>query len=67
MRYHIHGHFVEDRIPDGNHFPVHHTIEVVVETFTELQDRYDSFLLSYNSRCCYGLTIGISEDPSAVE
>jgi len=67
MRYHLNGHFVEDRLPDGNHFPVHHTIDTILETFTELQDRIDSFLSSYNPRFCYGLVLGISEEPTLVE
>jgi len=67
MRYHLNGHFVEDRLPDGNHFPVHHTIDTTIETFTELQDRIDSFLSPYNPRFCYGLVLGISEEPSLVE
>jgi len=64
LRYHIHGHFVEEQ---KKGFAVHHTIDTTLETFTELQDRYDSFLSSYNVRFCYGLSIGISEEPSLVE
>jgi len=67
MRYHINGHFVEDRLPNGEHFPVHHTIEKSVETYAELQDTYDRFLDSYNKLFCYGLVLGISEEPSLVE
>ncbi len=67
MRYHLNGHFVEDRVPNGNHFPVHHTIEVTLETFIELQNRYDSFLSPYNPKFCYGLVIGISEESTLVE
>jgi len=66
-RYHIMGHFVEDRLPDGNHFLVHHTIDTTAETFTELQDKYDSFLSSYLPKFCYGLVIGISEESTLVE
>jgi len=54
-------------MPDGKHFPVHHTIDTTLETFTELQDRYNSFLLPYNSKSCYGLVLGISEESSLVE
>ena len=67
MRYHIHGHFVEDRMPDGKHFPVHHEIKKDVETFAELQDTYDRFLADYNKLYCYGLAIGIAEEPTLVE
>ena len=64
MRYHLNGHFVEEQKKGS---PVHHQIEKTVETYTELQDRYDSFLSSYNPRFCYGLVIGISEESSLVE
>lgn len=69
MRYHIHGHFVEDRMPYVDekdrlfeHFPVHHQMDKFVETFAELQDSYDRFLASYTTKFCYGLSIGIVEE-----
>jgi len=56
MRYHLNGHFIEEQ---RRGFAVHHTIDTTLETFTELQDRIDSFLSPYNPRFCYGLALGI--------
>jgi len=74
IRYHIHGHFVEDRMPYVDekdrlfeHFPVHHEIQKDVETFEELIETIGKFLSSYTTKYCTGLTFGISEEPSLVE
>lgn len=64
MRYHINAHFVEEQ---RRGFPVHHQIEKDVETYAELQDTYDRFLASYDKVYCYGLVLGISEEPTLVE
>jgi len=64
LRYHIHGHFVEEQ---RKGFAVHHQIDVTAETYAELQDKYDSFLSSYLPKYCYGLSVGISEEPTLVE
>ena len=66
MKYHIIGHFVEDRLPDGNHFPVHHQMDKFVDSFAELLDIEKSFLAPYNSKC-YGLSIGITEESTLVK
>lgn len=64
MRYHIHGHFVEEQ---RRGFAVHHTMDKTVDSFAELCDAQDGFLASYVPKYCYGLSIGISEEPSLVE
>ena len=64
MRYHINAHFVEEQ---RRGFPVHHQMEKSVETYAELQDTYDGFLASYDKVYCYGLVLGISEEPTLVE
>ncbi len=64
MRYHLNGHFIEEQ---RRGFAVHHTIDTTLETFAELLDRYNSFLSPYNPKFCYGLTLGISEEPTLVE
>jgi len=67
MRYHIHGFFKEDQMPDGNHFPVTHVMDKHVETVDELIESFAKFLASYNPKFCYGLSIGIVEEPTLVE
>jgi len=64
MRYNLNAHFIEEQ---RKGFAVHHTIDTKIETFAELQDKIDSFLSPYNTRYCYGLVLGISEEPSLVE
>ena len=64
MRYHIQGHFVEEQ---RRGFAVHHQMDKALKTFAELLDIKNSFLSSYNPQYCYGLVIGISEEPSLVE
>jgi len=64
MRYNLNAHFIEEQ---RKGFAVHHTIDTKIETFVELQDRIDSFLSQYNPRYCYGLVLGISEEPSLIE
>jgi hypothetical protein len=60
MRYHFHGHFVEEQ---RRGFAVHHQIQKDCETFAELRDIQDEFLVSYSIKYCYGLSIGIAEEP----
>ena len=64
VRYHFYGHFVDEQ---KRGFPVHHQIKKDVETYAELQDIYDGFLADYNKLYCYGLVIGIAEEPTLVE
>jgi len=76
IRYHINGHFIEDRMPFVDkkdrlfdHFPVHHQMQKDVETFDELIETIGKFLSSYTTdpKFCYGLVLGISEESSLVE
>lgn len=64
MRYHFHGHFVEEQ---RRGFAVHHEIDKYTETYAELQDTIDGFLSSYVSKYCYGLSIGIVEESTLAE
>lgn len=64
MRYHINGHYI---IEMRKGFPVHHQIEKDCETETELSHALGQFMNDYDSAHCYGLTIGMSEEPSLVE
>jgi len=64
LRYHIHVHFVEEQ---RRGFAVHHEMDKHVDSFAELRDAQDGFLASYVSKYCYGLSIGIAEEPSLVE
>ena len=63
-RYHIHGFFKEEQ---RRGFVVCHELDKHVETIVELQDVYETYLASYNPRFCYGLSIGIVEEPTLVE
>ena len=63
-RYHIHGFFKEEQ---RRGFVVCHELDKHIETIVELQDVYKTFLASYNPRFCYGLSIGIVEEPTLVE
>ena len=49
------------------HFPVHHQMEKDVETFDEIIETIGKFLSPYTQKFCYGLSIGISEEPTLVE
>jgi len=60
----MHGHFVEEH---RKGFAVHHEMDKYVKTFAELQDILDGFLASYDPKYCYGLSIGIAEEPSLVD
>jgi len=60
----MHGHFVEEQ---RRGFAVHHTIEQNYETANELAQALGQFMIDYNSEYCYGLSIGIAEEPSLVE
>lgn len=64
MRYHFHGHFVEEQ---RRGFAVHHQIQKDCENFSELIFMQDEFLASYHPKYCYGLTIGIAEEPTMAE
>ncbi len=64
MRYHIHANFVEEK---QKKIVVEHKIDKNIETFTELRDVLDEFLNSYNLSYCFGLSIGIVEEPTLVE
>jgi len=66
-RYHIHGFFKEDRMPDGNHFPVTHEMDKHVETYADILDSLAKFLASYTPKFCNGLSIGIVEEPTLVD
>ncbi len=63
MRYHIHGHFVEEQ---RRGFSVHHQIEKNVDDALEVADIINNFTKSYDQTYCYGLSIGISEEPTLV-
>lgn len=64
MRYHIHGHFVEMQRAK---FAVHHMIEKDVDTTDELKEILFNFTKDYHEEYCYGLAIGISEEPTFVD
>ena len=64
IRYHLNGHFVVEM---RKGFPVHHQIEKGYETAIELTEALNQFTSEYDSRHCYGLMIGVSEEPSLVE
>lgn len=64
IRYHIHGHFIEER---RRGFAVHHEMDKNVDSFPKLRDALDGFLAPYVPKYCYGLSIGIAEEPSLVE
>ena len=64
MRYHIHGHFVEEQ---RRGFAVHHQIEKDVDDALLVAEILNDFTSSYDQKYCYGLAIGISEEPSLVE
>ncbi len=64
MRYHINGHYVVEM---RKGFPVHHTIEKSFETASELTTALNTFTSEYDSKYCYGLAIGVSEESSLVE
>jgi len=64
IRYHFRGHYIVEM---RKGFPVHHDIEKDCETAAEMTTALNQFTSEYDSRHCYGLTIGISEEPSLVE
>ena len=64
IRYHLNGHFVVEM---RKGFPVHHVIEKGYETAIELTQALNQFTSEYDSTYCYGLMIGVSEEPSLVE
>ncbi len=63
MRYHIMGHFVEEQ---RKGFAVHHNIEKDTDDALFVADILNAFTSEYNQKYCYGLVIGISEEPSLV-
>jgi len=48
-------------------FAVHHTIDKDFETAAELTTAVNQFTSEYDSTYCYGLVMGISEEPSVIE
>ncbi len=64
MRYHLNGHFVEEQ---RRGFAVHHQIKKDYETEKELAKALGLFMIDYNPEYCYGLAIGMSEEPTVVE
>jgi len=64
MRYHIHGHFVEEQ---RKGFAVHHEIQKDIDDALLVAEILNAFTNSYDQKYCYGLSIGISEEPSLVE
>lgn len=64
MRYHLNGIFKEEQIRG---FAVTHQIQKDYETEKELAHALGLFMDDYNPEYCYGLSIGISEEPSLVE
>lgn len=63
IRYHFRAHFIEEQ---RKGFAVHHQIEKDCHDVPELAESMTSFMSSYNSEYCYGLTLGVSEEPSLV-
>jgi len=64
MRYHIYGHFIEEQ---RKGFAVHHEIQKDVDDALLVAEILNAFTSSYDQKYCYGLSIGISEEPSLVE
>ena len=58
------GHFVEEQ---RKGFAVHHHIDKDVDDALLVSEILNSFTSEYRQSCCYGLVIGISEEPSLVE
>lgn len=46
---------------------MHHHIQKDFETAREMNDELTRFSSEYDSQYCYGLALGISEEPSLVE
>jgi len=64
MRYHIHGFFKEEQ---KRGFVVCHEIDKHTENSLEIAEILNIFTASYDMNYCYGLSIGIVEEPSLVE
>lgn len=64
MRYHLNGFFKEEQ---RRGFVVTHLIQKDYETEKELSHALGLFMKDYNPEYCYGLSIGMSEEPSLVE
>ena len=58
------GHFVEEQ---RKGFPVHHQIEKDVDDALLISEIMNAFTSDYDQSYCYGLAIGISEEPTLVE
>ena len=58
------GHFVEEQ---RKGFAVHHQIEKDTDDALLVAEILNAFTSSYDQNYCYGLAIGISEEPSLVE
>jgi len=64
MRYHIRGHFVEEQ---RRGFAVHHSIEKDVDDALLVAEIINTFTSQYDQKYCYGLAIGIFEEPSLID
>ena len=58
------GHFVEEQ---RKGFAVHHQIDKDVDDALLVAEILNAFTSEYDQSCCYGLAIGISEEPSLVK
>ena len=64
MRYHLNAIFKEEQIRG---FAVTHLLEKDYDTEKELAHAFGEFMHDYNPKYCYGLAVGMSEEPSLVE
>ena len=64
MRYHFNGIYKEEQ---RRGFVVTHLLQKDYDTANELAQALSRFMKDYNSEYCYGLSIGISEEPTLVE
>ena len=64
MRYHIHGFFKEEQ---RRGFVVCHEIDKHTGNALEIAEILNNFTKDYDMSYCYGLSIGIVEEPSLVE
>lgn len=64
MRYHFNGIYKEEQ---RRGFVVTHLLQKDYDTAKELAQALGQFMNDYNPEYCYGLSIGISEDPCLVE
>lgn len=64
MRYHFNGIY---KIEQRRGFVVTHILQKDYDTEKELSKALGQFMNNYNPEYCYGLSIGISEEPTLVE